>query len=94
MNRPGTSCVLVHGGHLPCPEIGRFVSSYVPAPGSDLPGAGYVRVGSSYENRSVTGCGPAPGSGLAPGRRGQRPKVANGTISIMRAILASRVRIR
>ena len=48
----------------------------VPAPGCDLPGAGYVGTGSSYANRSITGCVPAPGGGL-PGARYVRVCISN-----------------
>ena len=47
--------------------MNQSVTGYVPPPGSCLPGPGYVGVGISNANRSVTGftgCVPAPGGSL------------------------------
>ena len=72
INRLSTGCVLVRGGSLSCPNVGRAGSSYanrlvtscVPVPGSCLPGPGYVGVGISNANRSVTGCPGYVGVGI------------------------------
>ena len=67
-NRSNIGGFLTRGGSL-C--MNRLVIGCVPAPGSCLPGPGYVGVGISNANRSVTGftdCVPAPSGCLSSPR--------------------------